>query len=59
MLYPENLLLTPRMRYTLDVRGGPSRGSLGANAGGGHVNFNFDIEDENVASIDSFREITG
>ena len=57
-LYPETLLLTPNMRYTLKVLGGPSRGSYGTNVGGSHVEIKFDIEDRNVATVDDFREIT-
>lgn len=36
-LHPDKLLLTPQMKYTLKVEGGPSRGPYGVNAGGGHV----------------------
>lgn len=58
-LQPDKLLLTPNMKYTLKVEGGPSRSPYGANAGGGHVVTNFTIEDPEVASIDSSNEVTG
>jgi hypothetical protein len=58
-LQPDKLLLTPQMKYTLKVEGGPSRSPYGANAGGGHVVTNFNIENPDVASIDSSNEVTG
>jgi len=44
-LQPGQLLLTPQMKYTLKVEGGPSRSPYGANARGGQVVTNFTIED--------------
>jgi|TARA_B110000285_G_C15137239_1_gene627911 hypothetical protein len=58
-LQPDKLLLTPLMKYTLKVEGGPSRSPYGANAGGGHVVTQFNIENPEVASIDSSNEVTG
>jgi len=57
-LYPSTLLLTPNMRYTLNVLGGPSRGSYGKSIEGSHVEIKFDVEDKEIATIDSFRDIT-
>jgi len=57
-LVPSTLLLTPNMRYTLRILGGPSRGSYGSSIEGSLVDIRFDIEDSRVASIDSLREIT-
>lgn len=55
-LYPKTLLLTPDMKYTLGVLGGPSRG-YDENVRGTHVEIKFDTEDRDVATIDSFREV--
>lgn len=57
-LTPSTLLLTPNMKYTLGVFGGPSRGSYGMQIEGSHVEQKFEIDNEEIASIDKFREIT-
>ena len=57
-LHPDNLLLTPSMRYTLGISGGPSRGSYGSNIEGSQVDIRFEMENSTVASIDLVREIT-
>jgi len=44
-LVPSTLLLTPNMRYTLRILGGPSRGSYGSSIEGSKVDIRFDIED--------------
>jgi hypothetical protein len=57
-LLPSSLLLTPNMRYTLGISGGPSRGSYGSSVEGSSVEIRFEIENPKIASIDSVREIT-
>lgn len=58
-IQPSNLLLTPLMRYTLQIVGGPSRSPSNLKYQGGTVEIRFDIEDKSVATVDSFREVTG
>lgn len=58
-LKPDKLLLTPQMKYTLKVEGGPSRSPHGANTGVGHVVTNFSMGNLKVASIDKSNEVTG
>lgn len=55
---PSSLLITPNMRYTLKVIGGPSRSSYDQHDRS-HVDVKFDIEDKNVATVDMFKEVTG
>ena len=50
-IHPSTLLLTPEMKYTLQIVGGPSKS--------GSVEIKFDIEDKSIASVDVFREVTG
>lgn len=57
-LHPSALLLTPTMRYTLGISGGPSRGSYGSSVEGSFVEVRFEIANSTVAVIDSVREIT-
>lgn len=57
-LYPTDLLLTPNMRYTLSVFGGPSSGSPGKTKDGSDVAIELDIEDRSKATIDAHNEIT-
>lgn len=57
-LHPSTLLLTPMMRYTLRITGGPSRGSYGSNIEGSQVEPKFDIPDQEIAFIDKVQEIT-
>lgn len=57
-LYPSTLLLTPNMRYTLRILGGPSRGSYGSSIEGSLVDIRFEVADTQIATIDSLREIT-
>ena len=47
------------MKYTLGISGGPSRGSYGSNIEGSRVDVNIEIENQQIASRDSVREITG
>ena len=58
-IYPSNLLITPNMRYTLQIVGGPQTAGKTSQADGSHVEIKFDIENKNVATIDRFREVTG
>ena len=57
-LQPSNLLLTPNMRYTLRVFGGPSSGSPGSGLEGGQPVVQVDVTNKEVATIDKFMEIT-
>mmetsp|Transcript_27408 Transcript_27408/g.20562 ORF Transcript_27408/g.20562 Transcript_27408/m.20562 type:complete len:149 (-) Transcript_27408:1386-1832(-) len=58
-IHPSSLLLTPLMRYTLQIVGGPSRSANSQFMSGGTVEIKFDIENKTVASVDLFREVTG
>jgi hypothetical protein len=55
---PKELLITPNMRYTLQIVGGPQN-TRSAQNDGSHVEIRFEIEQKNIASVDSFREVTG
>jgi len=57
-LYPTDLLLTPNMRYTLNIQGGPSKGSPGKTKDGSHVEMQLDIASKDIATIDAYNEIT-
>ena len=58
-IHPASLLLTPLMRYTLQIVGGPSRTTTSQSYHGGSVEIRFDIENKTVAQVDVFREVTG
>lgn len=58
-IYPNNLLITPNMRYTLQIVGGPQTMTSVQQTDGSHVEINFDIENTKVATINRFREVTG
>jgi hypothetical protein len=58
-IHPSSLLLTPLMRYTLQIVGGPSRSASSQSYHGGSVEIKFDIDNKTVASVDVFREVTG
>ena len=58
-IYPSNLLITPSMRYTLQFVGGPQTTAKTQQFDGSHIDIKFDIQNKNVATIDSFREVTG
>lgn len=51
--------MSPMMKYTLQIVGGPSRGVSAQSYHGGAVEIKFDVEDHSIASVDQFREITG
>lgn len=55
-IQPNNLLLTPAMKYTLQIVGGPSRSASNQNLG--QVEIKFDVENKNIAGVDVFREVT-
>ena len=55
---PGTLLLTPSMRYTLQIWGGPSRSVSSLSSQTGSVEIRFDIENKKIATVDQFREIT-
>jgi len=57
-LYPTDLLLTPNMRYTLNIQGGPSKGAPGKTKDGSHVEIQLDIDSKDIATIDAYNEIT-
>lgn len=56
-LAPGDLLLTPNMRHTINVLGGPSKSSLGQK-NGATVSFDFEIKNRDVATINGHHEIT-
>ena len=58
-IFPNNLLITPNMRYTLQIIGGPQNAAMTQQIDGSHVEIKFDIENKEVATIDRFREVTG
>jgi len=58
-IYPNNLLITPNMRYTLQIVGGPQTTAKTQQIDGSHVEIKFEIENKGVATIDRFREVTG
>ena len=60
-IIPNNLLITPNMRYTLQIKGGPQTTSNAVQSDGSHVDIKFDIADadKHIASVDQFREVTG
>lgn len=45
ILSPVNLLLTPNMRFTLNIEGGPSKDALGQKKDGSSVSFLTNIKD--------------
>jgi hypothetical protein len=48
---PAELLITPNMRYTLQIVGGP-QSSRHAASDGSHVEIKFEIEEKDIASVD-------
>ena len=58
-IVPTNLLLTPNMRYTLQIYGGPqTSSSRSQHLDGSHVEIKFEISDPQIASVDQHREVT-
>lgn len=55
---PKELLITPNMRYTLQIVGGPQN-TRSSSSDGSHVEIRFDIEQKEIATVDKFREVTG
>ena len=60
-IIPSSLLITPNMRYTLQIVGGPQTTARALQADGSHVDIRFEIaeSDRDIASVDQFREVTG
>jgi len=56
-ILPTELLITPLMRYTLQIVGGPQHTQ--AYQDGSSVEIKFEIDDSSIASVDQFREVTG
>ena len=56
-IFPSELLLTPSMKYTLQINGGP-QSSILSFQNGSSVEIKFEIDDEKVASVDLNREVT-
>jgi len=52
---PTNLLLTPNMRYTLTIVGGPSRAPSMTTSS---IDIRFDVVDRKIASVGKQREVT-
>lgn len=44
-IHPNTLLLTPLMKYTIQIVGGPSRSATNQNFQGSSVEIKFDVED--------------
>ena len=57
-IYPSELLLTPNMKYTLQILGGPHSSVQSFNQGSS-IEIQFDIEQTKVATVDQNREVTG
>jgi hypothetical protein len=58
-IQPPELLLTPDMKFTLNIVGGPTRSLIGINDGS-HIAIEFTSKNNTVASIDPLtREVTG
>ena len=51
-IIPNNLLITPNMRYTLQIVGGPQTTSRVHQADGSHIEVKFEIEQSDIASVD-------
>ena len=58
-VFPDPLLITPNMRYTLQIVGGPQNAAMTQQIDGSHVEIKFDIENKEIATIDRYREVTG
>lgn len=57
-IYPSELLITPNMKYTLQIVGGPQT-SVQSFQNGSSIEINFDIEQKDIATVDNNREVTG
>jgi len=56
-IIPTNLLLTPNMRYTLRIQGGPQKETTDFQVFSQNE-IKFDIQDSEIASIDQHRDVT-
>ncbi len=57
-IFPGELLLTPNMKYTLQINGGPQT-SVQSFLNGSSIEIKFDIEESDIAIVDQNREVTG
>lgn len=57
-IVPNSLLITPNMKYTLQIFGGPQT-SVQAFQNGSSIEVKFEIDQTGIASVDSNREVTG
>lgn len=57
-IFPTELLITPNMKYTLQIVGGPQT-SVQSFQNGSSIEINFDIVESDVAIVDTNREVTG
>ena len=61
-IIPSSLLITPNMRYTLHVVGGPRTTARAHRQDGsnvGHVEIKFGIAESDIATVDQYRDVTG
>jgi hypothetical protein len=57
---PSELLLTPNMRYTLQIVGGPDTGAHRSQwTDGSHIDIKFTIADSSIASVGKNKEVIG
>lgn len=56
-IIPTDLLLTPNMRYTLRIQGGPQKETTDFQVFSQNE-IKFDIQDSSIASIDQHRDVT-
>lgn len=57
-IYPPSLLITPNMRFTLQIQGGPQT-SVQSFQNGSSIEIKFEIEETETATVDLNREVTG
>ena len=58
-IVPPSLLITPNMRYTLQIVGGPQTSARAQQVDGSHIEIKFEIAETEIATVDMFREVTG
>jgi len=57
---PGALLITPNMRYTLQIVGGPESGAhRSAFSDGNHIDIKFTIADTSIATVGKNKEVVG
>lgn len=57
-IYPKQLLLTPQMKYTVQIQGGPSRIVNAQGFQGSSVEIKLKVENEKFAVVDQYKEVT-